>query len=117
VPQASGPVETFRLEPRTQRLWRGDDEVRLRPKAFALLHHLLQRADQVVSKRELLETIWLGTDVSDAVLKVSIFDIRRALGDRPGGGRLIETRHRRGYRLMASICRRESEQIVWCAAR
>jgi DNA-binding winged helix-turn-helix (wHTH) protein len=41
------------------------------PKAFTLLYHLLQRPDQVVSKRELLDAIWPGTLVTEAVLKVS----------------------------------------------
>lgn len=106
---------TYRIEPISQRLWRGDEEVRLRPKAFALLYHLVQRADQVVTKRELLDAVWSGTGVSDSVLKVCILDIRRALGDEARAGRLIETRHRRGYRLVASICRRDAEEIVWCA--
>lgn len=93
----------FCLDPATQRLLRGGQPVRLTPKAFAVLHFLLTRAGQLVTKAEFLDTLWAGTHVQDSVLKVCIREIRRALGDPAGTPRFIETLQRRGYRFIGRI--------------
>jgi DNA-binding winged helix-turn-helix (wHTH) protein len=89
-------------------LWRGSEEIVLRPKATALLGHLLRHSGELVTKQQLLDAVWPDTSVSDAVLKVCISEIRRALGDGATGTRMIETRHGRGYRLNTPIAERES---------
>jgi predicted ATPase/DNA-binding winged helix-turn-helix (wHTH) protein len=99
----------FRFDPSAHRLWRGTEEIVLRPKATALLGHLLRHSGEVVTKQQLLDAVWADTSVSDAVLKVSISEIRRALGDNGHGSRLIETRYGRGYRMTAAIDGRDGE--------
>jgi len=99
----------FRFDPSSHRLWRGTEEIVLRPKATALLGHLLRHSGEVVTKQQLLDAVWSHTSVSDAVLKVSISEIRRALGDNGHGSRLIETRYGRGYRIKAAIEGRDGE--------
>jgi DNA-binding winged helix-turn-helix (wHTH) protein/tetratricopeptide (TPR) repeat protein len=84
-------------------LWKGSQEIKLRPKAFAVLDYLLSRAGQLVTKEELLEAIWPGTFVGEAVLKVAIRQIREALDDDPKSPRFIDTAHRRGYRFIGHI--------------
>jgi pimeloyl-ACP methyl ester carboxylesterase len=79
--------------------------VPLQPKAFAVLRCLVERAGRLVTKQELLDTAWTGTFVSDAAVKVTIRDIRLALGDEAGRPRFIETAHRRGYRFIAAVRR------------
>ena len=93
----------FRLDTADQRLYRNSDPIDLRPKAFAVLSHLLQRPGQLVTKDELLETVWPETSVSDAVLKVCIREIREALADDTSAPRFIETAHRRGYRFIGKL--------------
>ena len=93
----------FRLDGADQRLYRNSDPIDLRPKAFAVLSHLLGRPGQLVTKDELLETVWPETSVSDAVLKVCIREIREALADNPVTPRFIETAHRRGYRFIGKL--------------
>ena len=93
----------FRLDAADQRLYRNSDPIDLRPKAFAVLWHLLQRPGQLVTKDELLETVWPDTVVSDAVLKVCIREIREALADNPATPQFIETAHRRGYRFIGKL--------------
>src|SRR5207247_9230721 len=75
--------------------------VALTPKAFAVLRRLLEDGGQLVTKEELLRAGWANTHVSDGVLKVSILEIRRALGDDSATPRFIETVPRRGYRFIA----------------
>src|SRR5437867_6822 len=93
----------FRLDPGNACLWRGTKAVRLTPKAFAVLQCLAERHSQLVTKDFLLESVWAGTAVGDAVLKVCVREIRRALGDRVGAPRFVATVHRRGYRFIASV--------------
>ncbi len=98
----------FRLDPGNQCLWRrtgaGDDErIRLTPKAFAVLHHLVEHAGRLVTHAELLEAVWPETYVQAEVLKSHIFDVRRALGDRAKQPRFIETLARRGYQFIAAV--------------
>jgi DNA-binding winged helix-turn-helix (wHTH) protein len=89
----------FCLDLASECLWRGSQAIKLRPKAFAVLDYLLGRPGQLVTKEELLNAVWPGTFVGEAVLKVAIRQVREALGDDSQSPRFIETAHRRGYRL------------------
>ncbi|HXG68307.1 MAG TPA: winged helix-turn-helix domain-containing protein, partial [Blastocatellia bacterium] len=93
----------FRLDAVNQCLWRSGQAIPLRPKTFAVLHYLLERPGQLVTKNELLDALWPDTSVTDAVLKVCIREIREALGDDPTAPQFIETAHRRGYRFIGRI--------------
>jgi len=91
----------YRLDPVSGRLYRGSEVVPLAPKAFALLDYMARRPGRLISKRALLEALWPGVYVTDAVLKTTIRDLRRALNDDSHAPRFIETAHRRGYRFIA----------------
>lgn len=93
----------FRLDPVSGHLYREDEPVALAPKAFALLQCLVSQAGRLVSKQELLAAVWPGVFVGDAVLKSTIREVRKALGDDSSEPRFIETAHRRGYRFMAPV--------------
>ena len=84
-------------------LWQGSQAVKIRPKAFAVLKYLVDHPSQLITKEELLGVIWPDTFVSDAVLKVTIRELREALHDDPKLPRFIETAHRRGYRFIAPM--------------
>src|SRR5207247_3067098 len=93
----------FRLDRDDACLWRGTKAVRLTPKAFAVLQCLAERHGQLVTKDFLLESLWPETVVGDAVLKVCIREIRKAMGDQVGAPRFVATVHRRGYRFIADV--------------
>src|SRR5262249_47272611 len=92
----------FRCDPLNACVWREEQAMALPPKAFEVLLYLLRHPGQLVSKDELLKTIWAETYVGDAVLKVAIGEIRKALADDVKTPQFIETVHRRGYRFIAS---------------
>ena len=94
---------SFRLDPVNLCLWRGDERIPLRPKAFDLLRYLVEHADRLVSQDEILEALWAGTYVNPEVVKKYILEVRKALGDRPGTPAFIETVPRRGYRFVAPV--------------
>src|SRR5947207_4054596 len=98
--------DAFCLDLANEQLWKGPESVKLRPKVFAVLDHLLGRPGQLVTKDELLNAVWPGTFVGDAVLKVVIGQIREALDDDSKCPRFIETAHRRGYRFIGQITER-----------
>jgi two-component system OmpR family response regulator len=102
-----GPVErptvlevgTLRLDPATRRVWRGDIEIELSTKAFALLEILMRRPGSVVSRFDLLEGAWdSGYEHRSNVIDVHIRQLRAAV-DKAFGVRSIETVRGVGYRL------------------
>ena len=93
----------FRLDYTNECLWRAGARIDLTPKAFAALKELIEASGELVTKERLLDTVWAETFVGDAVLKVSIGEIRRALGDACRAPRFIETVHRRGCRFIAPL--------------
>lgn len=99
-PIAFGP---FRLDARNAQLWRGDVEVQLRPKTYAVLQYLAERPARLVTKEELLRRVWPDVRVNDGALKVCMAELRSALGDRAQQPQFIETVHGRGYRFIGSI--------------
>ena len=84
-------------------LFRGGERVFLRPKTFALLQYLVENPDRLVSKEELISAVWPNTRIVDAALKVSIGEIRKALGDSSTKPKFIETVGRKGYRFIAPV--------------
>ena len=94
---------SFRLDAVNACLWRGTKTIRLTPKAFAVLQYLVERPGELVTKDALLEAVWPSTVVGDAVLKVCVREIRKALGDPAGTPRYIATVHRLGYRFIAGV--------------
>jgi TolB-like protein len=95
--------DAFRFLPLTGELWRGEKELKLTPRAAAVLRLLVQRAQQIVTKQELLDHVWEGSAVGDEALTTCIQELRRALDDDARRPRYIETRHRRGYRLIVPL--------------
>ena len=85
----------FQLDLDRETLYRGHDEVHLRPKAFQVLTFLLDNHGRLVSKAELHDAVWKRSVVTDDSLAHCIADIRRALGD--SGFEMIQTVSPRGY--------------------
>ena len=89
---------SFRFDVTQGRLWRGDQRITLRPQSLAMLRYLVEHPGRLVSKAELRQHVWAGTHVTDTVLRVSVHEIREALGDAAAAPRYLETVARQGYR-------------------
>jgi predicted ATPase len=94
---------SFRFAPRTGQLWCDASEVRLTPRAAAVLQRLIECAQEIVTKQDLFDRVWGGLAVTDDALTSCIGELRAALGDDARRPRYIETRHRRGFRLMMPV--------------
>lgn len=85
----------FRLDTNRGALLKDSKEVRLRPKSFEVLRHLVQKHGELVSKDELFAAVWGRTVVSDDCLTQCLIDVRKAIDDR--SRQAIRTVPRRGY--------------------
>ena len=99
-PARPGNLPAVRIEAGNEWAWCGEQRLQLMPRAFAVLRHLVEHAGRLITKDELLATVWRDAIVSDAALASCIRDLRRALGDSSEAPRYIETVHRRGFRFI-----------------
>src|SRR5215207_1940196 len=93
----------YRLDLQNERLWRDQQVVRLTGKAFAILCHLAQRPNQLVSRAELFRSVWSETVVSATTLTSCIKELRKALDDDARSPQYIDTAHRRGYPFISTV--------------
>src|SRR5262244_1193472 len=103
MPSSQWIFGPFRLDPANAYLWHGVATVVLPPKAFDVLHYLVTHPDRLVTKDELLDAVWPETAVTDAVVRVAIGALRKALDDTAQTPRFIATVPRRGYRFLALV--------------
>jgi two-component system, OmpR family, response regulator len=102
-----GPVErptvlevgALRMNPATQQVWRGEEEIHLSAKEFTLLETFMRRPGEVLSQFQLLEHAWdYEYENRSNVVEVYVRYLREKV-DRPFGVRSIETVRGAGYRL------------------
>jgi two-component system, OmpR family, response regulator len=92
-------VGDLKLEPGARRAWRGETEINLSPKEFALLETFMRRPGQVLSRLQLLEHAWyFAYEHRSNVIDVYVRYLREKI-DRPYGTDSIQTVRGVGYRL------------------
>jgi DNA-binding winged helix-turn-helix (wHTH) protein/TolB-like protein len=113
----------FTFDPDQRLLYRNGERVALMPKTADLLHALLERRGQVVSREELMKRVWPDTRVEEIGLARNISLLRKALDDEEGESRYIETIPKRGYRFLAEEqpadpleVRRSARRLITAAA-
>jgi TolB-like protein/cytochrome c-type biogenesis protein CcmH/NrfG len=84
-------------------LRRGSDTIALEPQVFDLLVYLLQSRDHVVSKDDLINSVWGGRIVSESTLTSRINAVRKAVGDNGRDQKLIRTIARKGFRFVGEV--------------
>ena len=98
-------VGDWQADPASNTLRRGDEVVRLEPRAMDVLGVLADHAGAVVSREALFAAAWPGVVVGDEALTQVVAKLRRALGDDPRAPTYIETISKRGYRLAAPVAK------------
>jgi len=84
-------------------LKRNGVEVQLTPKAIELLTELVRNQGHVVSKNQLMDSVWADSMVEEANLPFTIGLVRKALGDDVKNPRFVETLSKKGYRFIAPV--------------
>jgi DNA-binding winged helix-turn-helix (wHTH) protein len=93
----------FTLDPPTRRLLRGDAEVHLSPKAFDLLHVLIDDRRRTIPRSELHQRLWPSTFVLETNLASLVAEVRRALDDSADDPQFVRTMHRVGYWFIGQV--------------
>jgi DNA-binding winged helix-turn-helix (wHTH) protein/Tol biopolymer transport system component len=92
----------FRVDAAAGQLWRGETAVHLPSRAFDALLYLIEHRDRIVSKSEIITSIWGNVAVTDDSLVNVVSVLRRALGDDRKNPIYIKTIPRRGYRFIGA---------------
>jgi TolB-like protein/Tfp pilus assembly protein PilF len=95
--------ENYVLDTDRRELRRGSGLVSVEPQVFDLLAYLIENRERVVSKDDLLATIWRGRAVSDSALTSRVNAARCAIGDSGNQQRLIKTHLRKGIRFVGAV--------------
>ena len=94
-------VGDLRVDPAARRVWRGEQEVRLTTREYAVLEYLVRHAGAVVEKGQLLEHVWdFNFEGDPNIVEVYVGRLRRKI-DEPFGVSSIETIRGAGYRMDA----------------
>lgn len=94
----------FRICSKERKLLKKTGEVvPLTPRVFDLLLTLVKNSDRVLTKDELLTTVWVDCIVEEANLSQSIFVLRKALGETAHRPQFIRTIPHRGYRFISPV--------------
>jgi predicted ATPase/DNA-binding winged helix-turn-helix (wHTH) protein len=94
----------FRLDLDNERLWKNGEEIRVRRKPFAILRHLVQHPQRLVSHDEIIEVVWGKIATSESLLRTHLSEVRQALGEG-----VVETVVGRGYRFLPEVTRLDLE--------
>src|SRR6266487_5928337 len=91
------------LDTDRRELRRGSERIAVEPQVFDLLVYLVQNCDRVVSKDDLIASVWHGRIVSDSTLTSRINAARKAVGDSGKNQKLIRTIARKGLRFVGDV--------------
>jgi adenylate cyclase len=96
------------VEPDLNLITRGKKKISVEPKVIEVLVCLADYPGEVLSKEQIIKTVWPDTFVSEEVLRYSISELRKAFGDDVKNPKVIQTIVRRGYRLIAPVTNKDS---------
>lgn len=100
----------FTLDTDRRELRQGAEQIPVSPQVFDLLIYLIRNRERVVSKGDLVRTIWGGRFVSDAAVTTRLNAVRRAIGDTGEKQLLIKTLQRQGFRFVGAVQEEERQQ-------
>ena len=95
--------EEYVFDTDLRELYRGGHVVSVAPQVFDLLDYLIRNRERVVSKDDLINTVWNGRVVSDAALTTRLNVARSVIGDSGEKQRLIKTLQRKGFRFVGTV--------------
>lgn len=107
----------FLLDGKERLLLRDGQEITLTPKAFETLLLLVENSGHVLTKEEMLNSLWPDTFVEEANLTNNISVLRKALGDGSESQQYIKTVPRVGYRFVASVKQVQKDMALAVDAR
>ena len=106
----------FRVDPEKETVVRAGELVSITPKTFQILLVLIRNSREIVTKDDLMKTVWPNTFVEETNLSRNIFMLRKALGDTAQDHRYIVTIPGQGYRLAEDVRLVPEQELTMVAA-
>lgn len=100
------------IEPLLNLISRDGQHFQVERQVMLLLLFLVENIDQVVTRESLLESLWENSVPKDEALTQAVSKLRKALGDSPTNGRLIQTIRKVGYRLTGPVSYAHESNLV-----
>ena len=95
--------DNFLVDPENWRLSRGGQEIHLEPVVLELLVYLISNREHLVTRQELMDTVWGDTVISESALTKAVARLRKALDDDSAAPQYLETVRSKGYRFIAAV--------------
>lgn len=105
-------VADWQVDPSTCQISLKDEIVKLEPKVMELLVYMAKHPNEVLSRNELLDEVWADMVVGYEALTNAIIKLRKAFADDARHPRVIETFHKKGYRLIAAVSRTQLSRTL-----
>jgi DNA-binding winged helix-turn-helix (wHTH) protein len=102
--------ENYILDTDRRELRRDSDLIAVEPQVFDILEYLVRHRGRVVSRDDLIASVWGGRIVSESALSTRINAVRSAIGDDGESQRLIRTLPRKGFRFVGEVREVEEEE-------
>ena len=103
-------LKDYVVDPGRRELRSGRALLAVEPQVFDLLVYLIENRERVVSKDDLIATVWQGRTVSDSTLDSRINAVRKALGDSGRKQAMIRTIPRKGFRFVGAVRQGEEQK-------
>ncbi len=95
--------DDFAVDVASRRLSGPEGDIHVEPQVFDVLACLIEQRDRVISKAEILDTVWGDQFVSESALSTRIKQVRQALGDDGRTQKYVRSVHGRGYQFVGEI--------------
>jgi DNA-binding winged helix-turn-helix (wHTH) protein len=104
--------EDYVLDSDRRELRRGGNLIPVEPQVFDLLEYLIRNRERVVSKDDLVASVWHGRIVSESAVSTRINALRAAIGDSGDEQRLVKTLPRKGIRFVGAVHEEQKPQAA-----
>lgn len=96
-------LESWHIQPQLNRMQCGETVVHVEPRIMEVLVVLAENAGSVVTRTQLMETVWADRVVGEEAITRSISELRKVFGDKAQAPRFIQTIRKTGYRLLVPV--------------
>ncbi|MBC7797080.1 MAG: winged helix-turn-helix domain-containing protein, partial [Pyrinomonadaceae bacterium] len=93
----------FQVDVVEEAIYRNGEKLQINRRTYQVLLLLLERAEEIVTKKDFFDVVWAETFVSDNSLTVAMTALRKILHDDAKNAKFIENLPRKGYRFIAEV--------------
>jgi len=96
-------IDSYLVQPDRNRILKNDEMIQVEPRVMDVLRYFAAHPGEVLSRESILNAVWGDSYVEEIALTRTVSELRKIFDDNPRDPRIIETIHKRGYRLIADV--------------